>query len=754
MATSSQSAGHSYQGNSVGPRLLLRARETLTAEPAERPETPPSPLSTVPFLRDPDYVHREWLVTEIRHKLSVPGARVALVGLGGVGKSQLAIEYAHQVRDVSPETWVFWLHASNAERFELSVRNTLEQLKVHGRDDPKANVFRLFRTWLRDEKERKWLIILDNADDVRFLLEPHPTLGRTESESDNEIYRSRQEEPCLDYLPMCSHGFMLITTRNELAALKMTERNNIVSVEVMEREHALALLGKKLGDEHSSRELLKLATELDFMPLAMTQAAAYILQRGPRCSVPKYVEKLEKNSKSKLNALEHSGEDLRRDREATNSILSTWQISFEHILSVRKSAAELLSLMSCFDRQAVPEALLRKRGTEPDEHAISGSESDHDIGDEANCDDQIDGSNSDNLSDDTSAVSAAESEEFEEDLVMLRAYAFISITTDPAAFEMHSLVQLATQRWLELRGWLVRWQSQFINNLETAFPVGSCENWAKCQWLFPHAALALDTRVTDQDARLQQASLLEKSGWYALEQGMYSKAKHMRAQSMKTRNQVLGEEHPDTLTSKSNLALAYQYLGQYDKAAELGEQVLEIGKRVLGEEHPDTLTSKSNLALAYQYLGQYDKAAELGEQVLEADKRVLGEEHPGTLTSKGNLALTYRYLGQYDKAAELGEQVLEIGKRVLGEEHPDTLTSKSNLANTQRGLGQHDLAIDLMMRSSELSLKVLGSRHPDCISRQQQAAAWADEYDDEDEENISGRSEHGSSNEDGGVDLA
>lgn len=84
-------------------------------------------------------------------------------------KSQLAIEYAHRVREASPSTWVLWIHASSAARFELSVRDTLEQLKVPGRAELGANVFQLFRSWLRDERRGKWLIILHNVDDARFL---------------------------------------------------------------------------------------------------------------------------------------------------------------------------------------------------------------------------------------------------------------------------------------------------------------------------------------------------------------------------------------------------------------------------------------------------------------------------------------------------------------------------------------------------------------------------------------------------------
>ncbi|KAK5711317.1 hypothetical protein LTR17_018488 [Elasticomyces elasticus] len=147
----------------------------------ERPETPPQPSSNVPFRHDPHFVERATLTDEIRAKLSILGGRAALVGLGGVGKSQLAIEYARQLRQRSPQTWVLWIHASNAARFEQSVRDVADQLKIYGRKDPKSDLLQLLRNWLRDESKGKWLMVLDNADEVGFLLEPPATLGEARS---------------------------------------------------------------------------------------------------------------------------------------------------------------------------------------------------------------------------------------------------------------------------------------------------------------------------------------------------------------------------------------------------------------------------------------------------------------------------------------------------------------------------------------------------------------------------------------------
>lgn len=598
------------------------------------------------------------------------------------------------MREKSPKTWIFWLHASSAARFSSGVRDILAQLKVPGNNHSEAEVFQLFRAWLREEKERNWLLILDSADSEDVLL-VSPVGEQTES----------QGERCIDYLPACSHGSLLVTTRTRSAAMKVVEHSDIITVEPMIKEHALALLDKKLGVEHKSGKVAQLATELDFVPLAMVQAASYIRMRESKCSVEGYIAKLQKSESSMLLLLKRQEGDLRRDREANNSIFSTWAISFEHIFTIRKSAADLLSLMSCFDRQAVPEALLKRTETEPDDHPVNMADYNQKIDNLGSRVEETDSSKSD-------SSSTFEREEFEDDIVTLRDYSFISITRKPSIFEMHRLVQLATQEWLKSRGFLEQWRSRCIANLDSAFPIGKFENWTECQELFPHATWALKMDLKGRDALLRQASLLENSGWYALEQGNYEIAKQMRAQSMESRKRLLGLDDPATVTSIGNIALAYQHQGQYKQALQLGEQALEIGTRIHGLEHPHTATSTSNLALTYRYLGQPDRAMKLQEQVLQIRKRILGPQHPDTVISMNNLASTYQYQKLHKPAAKLGEEALEIRESVLGSEHPDTAMSMSNLAITFQYQGQYKQAAELGERALEIRAKVLRPEHP------------------------------------------
>jgi hypothetical protein len=202
--------------------------------------------------------------------------------------------------------------------------------------------------------------VLDNVDDARFLLS-----GQADGDSQGQTTNTQViRKPLREYLPHCERGSILVTTRNEEAALKLVERRDIVHVEPIDKAEGLALFEKKLGPQGNNSDAAKLAAELEYMPLAIVQAAAYILQRAPRCSVAKYLDEYRKSERKRTSLLDYDEGHLRRDWEAKNSIIVTWQISFEYIQQTRSSAADLLSLMSFFDRQGIPEDLLRPR-TEP-----------------------------------------------------------------------------------------------------------------------------------------------------------------------------------------------------------------------------------------------------------------------------------------------------------------------------------------------------------------------------------------------------
>ncbi|PQE30876.1 hypothetical protein CJF32_00011333 [Rutstroemia sp. NJR-2017a WRK4] len=668
----------------------------------ERSETPPNPSIVIPFSRDTDFVERGTILDQIYQKCAVSGSRIALVGLGGVGKSQLAIEYAYRTRDRSPETWVFWVHASNAARFEQSFRDIANCVKIPGRQNLQANIFQLVHDWLRNDRKGKWVLILDNVDDASFLVQAQ-SIGK-EGQTNNISYENLR--PLMAYLPQCPNGSILITTRSKSAALKLVEQRDIIVVEPMDRADALILFENKLRRHDDSDDTAELAEALEFMPLAIVQAATYIFQRAPRYSVRDYLRDFQKSDRKKTSLLNYEGEQLRRDWEAKNSIIITWQISFDYIRETRPSAADLLSLMSFFDRQGIPKALLRcreERRNLPEDEKESSDDNQTDI--TSNSDDDEDSSSQSSVSD-----------VFEEDILALRNYSFISINADSTTFEMHRLVQLATRKWLEVHKQQERWKQQFIMNLYDVVPDnGEYENWPRWQTLFPHAQSAVAQQPEEQDSLRDWASILYQAAWYAERMGKGTEAEEMSVQAMKVRKKILGREHKNTLASIVMVGLAYKLRGQWDAAEELEVQVMEVRKKKLGADHPDTLTSMHNLALTYKNQGRWDAAEDLQVQVRETFKKKLGADHPDTLISMTNLASTFWNQGRWDAAEELNIQVMETSKKKLGADHPDTLTSMNNLALTYMNKGRWDTAEELEVQVIETSKKKLGEDHPNTL---------------------------------------
>ncbi|KAL9630085.1 MAG: hypothetical protein Q9164_006593 [Protoblastenia rupestris] len=402
--------------------------------------------------------------------------------------------------------------------------------------------------------------------------------------------KSLAKEDKRDILPESSNGSVLITSRSREAAFELVgEDENILKVEPMSEGYALALFQKKLKGEDNEDDVLELLRNLEYMPLAISQAAAYVRQRAPRVTVSKYLKDFRRSEKDRASLLNNAVRDRRRDGSASNSVLATWQISFEYIRSDRPSAARLLSLMSFFDRQGIPEELIMSRYEEDD-----------------------------------SIV------DFEEDVEVLRSFSLVALGIKNDVFEMHRLVQFATRKWLEQRQELERWKERYIAIMADAFPPGKYENWKRCQMLFPHAELVTEYRPIEESFLQRWTAILSNAAWYAAEQGRYDEAEQMDRRALDGREKVLGKEHPDTLMSVSNLALVLQYQGKYDEAEQINRQALDGREKVLGKEHPDTLTSVYCLAYLLRQQQKYRMARPLYERALVGYRKVLRLNHPTT----------------------------------------------------------------------------------------------------------------------------
>ncbi|RII17513.1 hypothetical protein CUC08_Gglean002353 [Alternaria sp. MG1] len=432
---------------------------------------------------------------------------------------------------------------------------------------------------------------------------------------------------------------------------------------------AHALLRKKLRDadkEDDDDSIAELATTLDHMPLALVQAAAYIRERAPRCSVRQYLEAYRQSDSRATSLLNREAGHLRRDATASNSVLITWQISFDHIRSIRQSAADLLSLMSFFDRQGIPEALFRVQDGE------------------AVCDD---------------VASAGFDDEFEDDILMLRDYSLVTVAADEKTFEMHSLVQLATRQWLQGQDEASVWLEVALEVLAAAFPSGQPETWATCRILFPHTTKVLGQMSdTNNEARLDCATIATNAAWYLMLTGEYANAEYnariavtgkhgeaevMHRRALKGYEDALGREHPDTLTSVSQLGSALEGQGKCEEAQAMYRRVLEGSEKVLGRQHPDTILIVNDFGLLLERQGKYDEAEAMHRRALQGYENALGQEHPYTLSSVNNLGSVLSRQGEYAEAVAMHQRALEGRKKVLGPEHPHTLISAKWLSQTR-----------------------------------------------------------------------
>ncbi|KAJ4305439.1 hypothetical protein N0V90_000970 [Kalmusia sp. IMI 367209] len=631
-------------------------------------------------------------------------------------KSQLAVEYSYRVRESSPTTWVFWVHASSTARFVEGYRKIAERVKLPVWDLPEADLLMLVHGWLSDDANGHWVMIIDNADDVEVFT------SRSARGQDSEDEPASGTTPTLlDMIPQSSHGSILITSRNRDSAYRLTgDYANIIQVYPMNQEQALTLLRNQLRSSlgkdnvEENEDAKALVEALDYMPLAVSQAAAYISQRAPRATVSKYLRDFRRDDHTRDKLLKVDLGDTRRDGAASNSIIATWQISFEYIHRETPSATRLLSLMSLFHRQGIPEALLKDY-----HHCNSESKSD-----------------------------------FEDDLTTLLSFSLIATDIDGSHFQMHRLVQFSTIKWLDMHHQLNHWKETFAILMDKNYLKTDYGDMNTNRTLFPHAQAALSSRPTSDKALAAWASVLSKAMIDASFVGYYEVAQEMGRCALEVREVMFGAKDPQTLASMSSLAESLRLSGKYEEAepilrrayygqidvlgaedpltisnlnslglilsergdyekAELAHrQALHLQEMVLGLEHRLTVISMNDLGVLLNKRGRYREAETLHRKALQIEEKILGEDHKSTLASLDNLGLALGKQGKFEEAEMMHRRALEGSKKRLGERHPETLTCARNLAAVLSFLGRHEEAESLHRQVLADSVKVLGEEHP------------------------------------------
>ncbi|OCK74319.1 kinesin light chain 1, partial [Lepidopterella palustris CBS 459.81] len=512
--------------------------------------------SLLPFPRNELFTGREDQLQFLEQFL-LPNThrRMTIYGLGGCGKSALALEFAYRALVRHTRRLVFWVPAISQENFKLAYREIGIRLRIPGIADDNADIKQLVKDALSSDSTGHWLMIVDNADDLGVLM----------GGAGGNLGSARLH----DYLPYSNRGKILFTTRSRRVAGDLTQNHALelhdMSIAKAEARQLLARRISKpalLSNEKAVNKLLEILT---YLPLAIVQAAAFMNQNN--ISVSGYISLLQKAGTENDLFGEHF-EDPSRYREMESTIAKTWYVSFDQIQRQDPLAAEYLSFMACIDRINIPQSLLPPKGSLVQQAKAIGTLKGYAF-----------------ITERQQALQKLESETF---------------------FDMHRLVHMASEWWLDGHDEQKAWIAEAAARLKELIPYGGYERKEAWTTYLPHAIhmTRLDGTLDD----ITRASLLDRIGRCQASLGQYSAAETAHRQVLSWREKTLGKEHDRTLASMNEVGQALSDQGKYEEAESMNRQTLARYEKVLGAEHPDTLTSMSNLALVLGRQGKYEEA--------------------------------------------------------------------------------------------------------------------------------------------------
>ena len=570
----------------------------------------------LPLERNHKFIGRNAELDTLKQKLLVNKdcQRVALSGLGGIGKTQVALQFAYSIKENCSEYSIFWVQALSMEIFELSCREIAGALGIRQGRDSGEDLKTLVRQRLSAKTAGKWLLVIDNADDLDLLR------------------GTSQTEGLLAFLPASDGGLTIFTTRHGAIAQYLTG-SDVVEIGKMTRQETTDLLQKSLvrkDPSDNSETVANLLTELEYLPLAITQAAAYI--NTNKSSISEYLRLLMKTEQDAVALISTDFGDNTRYRNSINAVAKTWTITFNKILECDTLATDLLVFISCIEWRAIPYSIFP--APYPEARLVGA------IG-------------------------------------TLCSYSFLERRDDGTKLDMHRLVHLATRIWVNQNGRKAETTIAALKHLAEAFPSDDYTNRNIWRDYLPHVAHIKDEQCQDTE---EKSRLCLKVGQCLYVDGRIKEAVLWLQESCEWRDINLPQSNIDRLTSQHELAVAYQANGQIKEAVKLIEHVVAIKSEVLAKDHPSRLASQHELAGAYQANGQIKKAVKLLEHIVAIDSEVLAKDHPSRLASQHELAGAYQANGQIKEAVKLLEYIVAIDSEVYTESHPDRLVSERTLA--------------------------------------------------------------------------
>jgi tetratricopeptide (TPR) repeat protein len=611
---------------------------------------PTTPLWNVPYPHNPFFIGRDTLLTQlydILHSEKAAALTQAISGLGGIGKTQLAVEYAYRNRDKYQA--ILWGTATTYETLFTDFVALAELLDLPEKDAQDYTItVQAVKHWL--ETHSRWLLIIDNADDLEIIN---------------------------DFLPTRGNGHIIITTRSQatgtiaqpLEVPKLEPDDGAVFLLHRARIIPTTALLADVSDEDRANARA-IAYLLDGLPLALDQAGAYIEET--RCTLSDYLTRYQKQRATLLK------ERGRFSPVHPESVMTTFSLAFKKVQKANPAAADLLRFFAFLSPEAIsldlllegaPELgkLLRRVATDP--------------------------------------------QELEEALSTLYSYSLVRRDTTTNTLYIHRLVQAVLKEEMNKRTQR-QWAERTVRAVFRAIPLLDFTAWQRYRQYFLQA-IACKAHIEQwQMAFPEAARLLNLAGYYLYEHAQYSEAKPIYQRALIICETALEPDHPITASVLNNMALLYKAQGKYEQAEPLYQRALATGENVLGTHHPDTAAILNNLAMLYNIQGKYEQAEPLLQHALAICEEVSGPYHLSTANCLNNLGGFYKSQGKYEQAELPYQRALTIREKLLGFDHPDTANSLNNLGGLYNAQGKYKQAELFYQKALTIREKAPGPDHP------------------------------------------
>jgi tetratricopeptide (TPR) repeat protein/transcriptional regulator with XRE-family HTH domain len=635
------------------------ASEATCEELPQPVSTATSPLWTIPYLRNPYFTGRDELFCLLDEHLAVTQdesgrtRRVALTqpqaltGLGGIGKTQLAVEYAYRAHEQGVYTHTLWINAASEEAILTSFTSFAELLPafVASKETDQQKVVNAIKQWL-EQCPQRWLLIFDNADDLSLLQR---------------------------YFPCQGNGSVLLTTRAH-AVGSLATSIEVEKMGFLEGTHLLLHRARRLAQASDDEVTVagKLVVALDHFPLALEQAGAYIEEIG--CTFEQYLQ-LYQTHRSALLA--------RRGAQASNypdSVATTWLLSFENVKQSNPAAAQLLQLCAFLAPDHIPEELIREGATYwPTllQQAVT-----------------------DPLAFD----------QVLEALLRFSLVKRLAEDHLLSIHRLVQVVQMEMIKPEEQRQWAEQ-VVHAINSLFPRQPREDVRSWPQCLRYLEQVQACATLIEEHGVRLAEAADLLDRAGTYLRVHASYPLAEALYLQALRLREEVLGKNHPETASSLHNLGFLSWDQGKYEQAERYYQQALHIREEQLGTNHPVTSATLNNLGIIYWEQRKYELAESYYQRSLAIKEEQLGTHHPDMAIALNNLGVLSYEQGKYELVESYYKRALAIYETQLGTRHLGTARTLNNLGLLYSKQGKYELAEAYHQRALMILEEQLGTHH-------------------------------------------